>query len=247
MSKHKDAKTIKQRGRSAPGSLDGTSGAMLAFLKRKRAASVAELAAHLRISYEGARQHVGQLRRKGLIERNVVRAPRASAGRPVAHYALSREGDHLFPKSYDELTVELIDALTERLGDQALKQVLATFTDKRVHRWSGRLEGKSLKQRVAELKSIYGEDDPFMTVEMGRDSIRLIERNCPFLNVASRRPALCSVTVSTLQRLLGVKVVREERFQSGHGRCAFRIFPHRPINVRRHRFTLESEGTDTPS
>ena len=51
----------------------------------------------------------------------------------------------------------------------------------------------------------------------------LIERNCPFFSVAQKHPAICSVSVNTLERLLGFKVVREQRFQAGHGRCVFRV------------------------
>jgi predicted ArsR family transcriptional regulator len=51
----------------------------------------------------------------------------------------------------------------------------------------------------------------------------LIEKNCPYLEVALKRPALCSVSVNVLARLLNAQVVREERFQEGHRRCVFRI------------------------
>ncbi|HEX9811376.1 MAG TPA: FaeA/PapI family transcriptional regulator [Burkholderiales bacterium] len=218
---------------------------ILAFLKHRHGGGVADVAAHLHISYEGARQHLTQLEKEGKVEKRVLRAARAAAGRPLARYVLTRAGDHLFPKNYDELTVELIDALTERLGPQALKQVLTAFTDKRVQEWAPRLENKSLKERVTALQEIYGGGDPYMSVEIGRNGIRLIERNCPFLNVATRRPALCSVTVSALERLLGVSVVREEKFQAGNGRCVFRVLPDRPIDTRRFRFSLEPEGPDS--
>lgn len=217
---------------------------ILTFLKRNHGGGVADVAAQLRISYEGARQHLTQLEKEGMVEKRLLRAKHAVAGRPSARYVLSRSGDHLFPKSYDELTVELIDALTERLGSQALKQVLTAFTDKRVREWAPRLQGMSLKDRVGALQEIYGGGDPYMSIEIGRRDIRLIERNCPFLNVASRRPALCSVTVSALERLLGVSVVREERFQAGHGRCVFRVLPNQPVDTRRFRFAIEPDIPD---
>lgn len=217
-------------------------GAALALLKERNGASVAEVAAHLRLSYEGARLHLAQLEQEGSVEKRIARARRA-VGRPLTRYVLSGTGEHLFPKGYDELAVGLIDALTERLGADALTHVLTAITDKRVREWAPRLEGKSLKERVTALQDIYGHGDPFMSVEIGRDGMRLIERNCPFLNVASRRPALCSVTVSTLERLLGVKVTREERFQAGHGRCVFRVLADRPVDARRFRFALEPDPT----
>jgi predicted ArsR family transcriptional regulator len=66
-----------------------------------------------------------------------------------------------------------------------------------------------------------------------------VENNCPFLNVAAQQPALCSVTVSTLTRLLGLQVTREERFQSGHGRCVFRVHTDKPVNTKGLKFHWE--------
>lgn len=238
MNKRKAGKRKARPPAEAPASVRHSA---LAFIKESNGAGIAAIAEHLRISYEGARLHVAQLEKEGLIEKRIVRTPQASAGRPLARYLLTSAGEHVFPKNYDELTVGLIDALTERLGPQALKEVLAAFTDKRVREWAPRLEGMPLKERVAALREIYGGGDPFMSVEVGRGQLRLIERNCPFLNVASRRPALCSVTVSALERLLGCKVVREERFQTGHGRCVFRVLADQPIDARRFRFALEPE------
>jgi predicted ArsR family transcriptional regulator len=89
------------------------------------------------------------------------------------------------------------------------------------------------------LKGLYLDDDPFMDVEHGPDGIRLIERNCPFLNVAVAHPALCSISVSMLTRLLGVRVVREERFQAGDRRCVFRILPDVPVKLDLFQFEPE--------
>lgn len=72
------------------------------------------------------------------------------------------------------------------------------------------------------------------------DRLSLIEHNCPFFNVAKRRPVLCSVTVSMLTRLLGYRVVREERFQNGDGRCVFRVLLDQPIDDSSFKFALEA-------
>lgn len=119
------------------------------------------------------------------------------------------------------------------------KAILADLTDARVREWAPRLEGLGLERRLRALRGIYVDGDPFVTVERDEDGLRLVERNCPFLNVASRRPALCSLTVSVLTRLLGHRVVREERFQAGDGCCAFRVLEDRPVDPETYRFELE--------
>jgi predicted ArsR family transcriptional regulator len=154
---------------------------------------------------------------------------------------LTESGDHLFPKSYDTLAVMLLDTVVGELGKPAFERVLAAITDGRVREWEPRMRGLSLAERVSALKAVYGDGDPYMEVEKVRGGFRLIERNCPFLNIALERPALCSTTVSVLSRLLGVRVVREERFQHGHGRCVFRVIANEAIDPKQG-FALEPEA-----
>ncbi len=78
-----------------------------------------------------------------------------------------------------------------------------------------------------------------MDVEEVSDGFRLLERNCPFINTAMKRPSLCSVSVNALTRLLGVRVVREEKFQNGDGRCVFHVYAAEPVESTD--FVLESE------
>jgi len=138
MSRRKTKKTANKPVpvHAGTGAVRGARAAILAFLKHHYGGEVAGVATHLRISYEGARQHLKQLEIESLAEKRPVRPAHAAAGWPLARYLLTPSGDHLFPKSYDELAVELIDTLADRLGTPALKQVLGALTDKRVREWA---------------------------------------------------------------------------------------------------------------
>ncbi|MCQ6282850.1 helix-turn-helix domain-containing protein [Bacillus sp. EB600] len=213
---------------------------ILRALKRNGPATIAELASQLEMTREAIRQHLLQLEYEGWIGRYLKRDSGNGGGRPSTCYCLTSEGDHLFPKYYDSLTVEVLDTVADQLGPEALTQVLSRMTEARVSEWETRLHGLNLAERIEALKGIYMEDDSFMEVEHSGEQLSLIERNCPFLNVAKRRPALCSVTVSVLTRLLGYRVIREERFQNGDGRCAFRVLLNEPIEEGSINFTLET-------
>jgi predicted ArsR family transcriptional regulator len=209
-------------------------------LKRNGAATIAELASRLEMTREAIRQHLLQLEGEGWIEKHTKRDSGNGGGRPSMHYTITSEGEHLFPKYYDSLTVEVMDTVAEQLGAEALNQILITMTEARVREWEPLLHGLNLAERVEALKEIYMADDAFMDVEHSGDHLRLIERNCPFLNVAKRRPVLCSVTVSMLSRLLGYRVIREERFQNGDGRCVFRVLLDQPMDGSAFNFALEA-------
>lgn len=137
----------------------------------------------------------------------------------------------------------MIDTIMVQLGEDSLKQALSSMTESRVQQWEFRLRGLSLSERAAALKDIYMENDSFIDMEQNGEEILLIERNCPFANVAMKHPALCSVTVNVLTRLLGHQVVRKETFQNGDGRCVFSILSNQPIDTESYSFLLEKEQT----
>jgi predicted ArsR family transcriptional regulator len=213
--------------------------AILSLLKKGRR-TLGELSDDLNVSFEAVRRQVQALHLQGFVDKSLER--QQGVGRPQSRYGLSHAGEHLFPKAYDDLAVELIDHVAERLGAEALDAVLDSFIEARVQRWHASMQGKSLPERLELLREIYREEDPHTSVERSPDGYRLIERNCPFFSVAHRRPALCRVTVDTLRRLLGYEVVREEKFQAGDGRCVFRVLEAAPIELR-----LPQRGKASPA
>jgi predicted ArsR family transcriptional regulator len=202
---------------------------ILRTLKERGEVTIADVAARTGVTYEAIRQQMATLQEEGWVTSRRRPSEARETGRPTRLYSLSAAGEHLFPKEYDALGIELIETLHDQLGIDALRTLLGALTEARVRRWEPLLAGKSLEERIEMLKDLYLADDPFMEVERRPDGLRLIERNCPFFNIASAHPALCSVSVSVLTRLLGVKVLREERFQSGDRRCVFRILADTPV------------------
>ncbi|HEY8131595.1 MAG TPA: replication-relaxation family protein [Thermoanaerobaculia bacterium] len=216
--------------------------AILLALKRQGPATIAQLAAQLQLTGEAIRQQLLQLQREGWIEAKVTRSlDRGRTGRPATSYHLTEAGDHLFPKHYDALNVAMMDAITEELGPEALKRILARISDEKAAVTEAALGSLPLTARMQALKDWYLKNDPHMELEQVEDGFRLIERNCPFINTAMNRPSLCSVTVNALTKVLGMRVDREEKFQNGDGRCIFRVHVNEPVDPATWEFRLESE------
>ncbi|HTT42909.1 MAG TPA: MarR family transcriptional regulator [Steroidobacteraceae bacterium] len=217
----------RKRGALLNRAADAAPSAVLEALKRAGPLTMGELAARLQISYEAVRQQMRQLLRAGWVSRvrpkPEARAAKAKRGPASARYCLSGAAEHLFPKHYDSLSAELLQHVLDGFGGKAITQILERMTDARVRRWAPLLASKSAKQKLEALCSLYEEKDAYMQLQWQPEGPALIERNCPFLNVAQAYPAICSVSVNTLERLLGCKVVREQRFQAGDGRCVFRV------------------------
>lgn len=213
---------------------------ILALLKQRGSSTMAEIAAQMNVSYEAVRQQINQLVARKLVERRDCPNP-AGIGRPLRYYSLAPAGEHQFPKNYDDLAVELIDAIGGTLDTDALRRVLGALADDQVARWEPQLAGKDLAARLDALRGVYIENDPFTSVSQDENGLALVERNCPFLNVASKRPALCSLTVVVLSRLLGYRVTRTRRFQAGDGRCVFRVHVDQPLQSDEFQFEPEIE------
>lgn len=210
--------------------LPTTRKSILETLKRDGKAAIADLAGRLGMSGEAVRQQLLQLQREGWVEAVRDEAHEKRSGRPAAHYRLTPAGDHLFPKNYDHLGVALLDAVSSHLGPDALSQVLSAMTEARAKLWEQRLAGKTLHEKLQVLTAMYDPQGAYAHVEDGQNGLRLVEQNCPYLNVANERPVICSISVALLSQLLGVEVVREERFQDGDGRCVFRVYEDRPLS-----------------
>ena len=213
---------------------------LLTLIKMWGSATVADLATELGLSGEAVRQQLAGPERDLWIERE--NRPRSGeAGRPASRYRLTVRGERLFPKDDGSLAIALMDAVRSQLGESALTQVLGRVTDFRVAALTPAQEGAgpALDGRIDALRAIYSPGDPYLEVEKTEDGYRLTERNCPFLDVALQRPLLCSSTVSVLSRLVGRRVVRERRFQEGHGCCVFRIYADQPTDLADRPFSAE--------
>jgi len=207
---------------------------ILLLLKHRGRATTMELAQDLGLSHEAVRRHLIQLSQEGFIKTECPEDDEEGklSGRPPVAHCLTAAGDHFFPKRYDELATLFIDAASDDGGGEV--ETLARITKQRAARLPTSTRAE-LKDRVRTLQSVYLEGDPYLEVRRDGDDYLIVEKNCVFLNVALERPAICSTTVSLMRQILGVEVVREERFQDDDGRCTFRVVSDRPVSTRRRR------------
>jgi predicted ArsR family transcriptional regulator len=203
--------------------------AILEALKQYGHATIARLAGELRLTGEAVRQQLRQLRREGWVEASETERPRI--GRPATAYRLTIKGDHLFPKHYDMLAISLIDALRAELQPNDALKIFGAVADDTVRRLEPTLHSLPIEKKVEALKSFYRDGDTYMVSTGDGDEFIVVERNCPFYNVAMQRPVICDISVSAMSRLLGVQVERDKSFQNGDGCCMFRVHVKRPVNA----------------
>ena len=196
---------------------------ILEGLKKSGEADAETIAARLGMTPSGARQHLTALERDGLVAH---RQERAGPGRPRHLFALTPAGDALFPRTYVELTNELLEYV-EDADPALLEAILARRARRRLERARARAAGKPFREQVAELAGLLDDDGYLADFEERPDGTFLIrEHNCAVLGVALRYRHACSSELDFLQAALpDADVTRvAHRIAGGHV-CAYQVRP----------------------
>jgi len=183
--------------------VDSRREAILAFLKTHGRATLAEVAAHLEVSKQGALRHLETLEASGLATMAV--AEPHGRGRPEHVYTLTQAaGDH-FPDGHRELTGELVDFMsTEQLREFFERRAARLEAD-----YAPRLAGLDFPAKVRELARLASEHGHMAeVVELGDGGLAIRHCNCPIQDVAARTGLPCVSEQQMYERLLGADVSR---------------------------------------
>jgi len=189
---------------------------ILAFLKTHGQATLAEVAAHLEVSKQGALRHLDALEASGLT--TVAPADAHRRGRPENVYKLTpAAGDH-FPDGHRELTAELVDFMTT--------EQLKHFFERRAARleaeYAPQLAGLDFAARVRELARLASEHGHMAeVVELGDGTLAIRHCNCPIQDVAARTGLPCVNEQQMYERLLGTDVARTTWMAEAADDCTY--------------------------
>jgi predicted ArsR family transcriptional regulator len=194
---------------------------LLTLMKTKGSLSVNEMAKELGITEMAIRRHLNTLERDGLIEAKLIRQ---AMGRPMHLYSLTLLADDLFPKNYHQLTLELLGELETEESDNPVGQLFEGRKQKLLQKYKGRMEGKALAERVAELAEIQNNNG-YMAKWETADTGHYVftEYNCPIAQVAKQYNEACHCELSLFQNLLGADVERTECLTKGGNKCTYLI------------------------
>ncbi len=198
----------------------------LDLLKRLGASTAAWLAEAFGMTDVAARQHLGDLEQQGLVsqERQVPKG----RGRPAVLWTLTERAQGIFPDRHSELTVGLIEAMREAVGDDGLRRVIDVRAREQITAYRRVMPpaSASLRKRVEALaRQRSAEGYMAEVISEGRGSYLLIEHNCPICEAAKCCTGLCGAELEVFQQSLGpdVTVERTEHLLSGQQRCVYRI------------------------
>ena len=198
-----------------------TRDAMLTAIKKRGEARAEELADALGITVSAVRQHLNALAADGLVTH---RQMKAGPGRPKHLYRLTAAAEAQFPKTYGELTNELLDYAADE--DPALvDRLFAKRRKRRIADAKARLAGRPFDERVAELSRILDEDGYLADYELLPDgTFRIVEHNCAILSVALRYGNACSSELEFLRAVLPeASINRTSHMVAGAHHCGYEV------------------------
>jgi iron-sulfur cluster biosynthesis transcriptional regulator SufR len=214
---------------------------ILQLLKFKGEMTADQLGQALKITSMGVRRHLTTLERDGLIQ---YRTMQRGMGRPSYLYALTAQGDELFPRTYEQLANSLLETVKVIEGESGVEQLFAKRTDLLAAQYRARIADKDLKERVAELSQIRTEEGYMADWEMlDEDAFLLREHNCAICQVAKRSVAACSHELELFRRVLdGAEVLRKSHIVRGDRTCTYLIQRKKGKRSRAKRTSYKTKG-----
>ena len=195
------------------------------MLKRADSATAHELAEQFSTTTTAVRQHLDALEHAGLVER--FEGPIVGRGRPAIRWRTTPLSQELFPDRHGELTVELLESIRTRLGEDALQQVIDQRAAEQLRSYRTALDGKPVAVRVRALAERRTHEGYIAEAVPDGVGWLLVEHHCPICVAATSCQGLCRSELDVFQQALGpeVTVRREQHLLSGDTRCAYRISP----------------------
>ncbi len=197
----------------------------LQLFKTRGPLTARDIAEHMSITNEGARQQLVRLAEAGLIK---AQATAKGIGRPVQVYELTAEGHARFPNNHASLTVELLATIREQLGEDALNKIVDGRTEELIKKYSVLLKSYGeIETKMAAYATIRTEEGYMAELVIDAEGeFTFIENNCPICAAALNCGDFCHSDMRILQELLGpdATIERRDHIIAGERRCTYKIY-----------------------
>ncbi len=183
-----------------------------------------ELSSRLGVSAMAVRQHLYALQDEHLV--TYQEEPRAM-GRPAKLWQLTPEANRFFPDGYADLTLSLINAVSETFGEAGMERLLEVRTHHQIAAYQAQMSDRdSLQQQLETLAALRTDEGYMAEVQPLSDgSFLLIENHCPICAAATACTGLCKRELEVFHSVLGqdVRIERTEHIIAGERRCVYQV------------------------
>lgn len=193
---------------------------ILDILKRKRTATLDELAREIGLSAVTIRAHLSVLERDDLVTSEEVRG---KIGRPHFVYSLAEGAEEYFPAAYHMVADRFLNGFRAVASPDQMGQLVNHVAAQWAAQHMSRLNGKALEDRIDEAVRIRSEEGAMAEWEKLDDGYAIRQHNCPASRIAQSHPEVCAAELEYIRKMLGVPVEREGFAHNGEYECGFRV------------------------
>lgn len=191
---------------------------VLAYLKKQRTGSAAQIGRALNMSAATVRHHLSVLRSDGRVT-ELEALHKEGRGRPVKVYGLSENlwGNNLALLA-DLLLKERLSKLPPAKRAEVIHRLAVGLTDQ-----MGRIEADApLAQRLAQLIERLNASKYEARWEAGSEGPRILFAHCPYAAIIAKHPELCAMDAGMLEAALEGSVRQTAKIGVDGSRvCAF--------------------------
>jgi predicted ArsR family transcriptional regulator len=205
---------------------------ILEILKRRKSATVGELARHLEMAPVSVRYHLDILQGDNLIQISKVRHE-GSVGRPKQLYSLTKEADEYFPDNFAPLTAGLVNQMKKALAPAQVEAVFCALADEMAREFLQDAEGdQNFEERLVHISEFLNERGYLARWEKvtiadpggsDRDSYLLHTFNCPYAGVSSEHRELCQMDLELMKKIVGQCCRRVDSLAEAGRCCTYQI------------------------
>jgi predicted ArsR family transcriptional regulator len=196
---------------------------ILHMLKIKGSMTVGEMAEELEITEMAVRRHLNTLERDNLIKSRLLRQ---AMGRPTNVYSLSEEADNMFPKNYQDLTLEFLSDIEQLQGAAMVEALFKLRQQRQENLYRDIVPSDSDFEKKLEALAKMQNDKGYM-VELKKDEKTgkyfFIESNCPISTVAKEYNYACNCEKTLFENVLNAQVEQEQCMATGGDNCVYVI------------------------
>lgn len=198
---------------------------ILEILKRRKQATVGELARQLDMAPVSVRYHLDILQGDNLIEVGKVQRE-GSVGRPKQVYTLTGDADEYFPDNFAGLTSGLVRQMKSLLPSEQVQSAFCCLAREMAQELNAASSpDDNLSQRMGRVVDFLNERGYFARweEEANGQSVLLHTSNCPYAGVAEHHRELCAMDLELMQNLTGQACERVFSLAEDGNACTYRF------------------------
>ncbi|MHA2247269.1 MAG: helix-turn-helix transcriptional regulator [Candidatus Hodarchaeales archaeon] len=191
--------------------------------------SIKEMAKTFDLSPNAVRQYLIELEKDKLVVR---KKKKGKTGRPAMTYFLHKKALAIFPKSYADFSIRLLNHLLKNYGEEEVRHLLVEMGKEKAEEMKIKLQSKlkadntnsySLKDKIKAISNVFQEYGKFPKIVEDGDSFKITNHNCLIYDIVHNHPLACIVDETLVSELVGKKASKVQCLSEGDMLCVYRI------------------------